>query len=399
MSKGYPNILIHGFFGWGDQDLLNKVSPYFGGIFKKGMDQYLTEQGYESYAPSVGPWSSAWDRSCELYAQIMGGTVDYGKAHSEKYGHARYGKTYKGYINDWGAPGAHAKVNLIGHSFGGPTVIRFCDLLDRGSAEERAVTPKEELSPLFEGGHANLIHCATTLSGTNNGTTLAEAGSDLHISNLVNWLLLGVISTCLGQTNAFRLWDFKCAHWGITPIYANELEHKFRGFRACKEAVDRYNANDFDNIMVEMSVTNSAKLNEETSISPKIYYFARRACRSHKIGNLPFQAMHLKSFPIAHISQLITGWYMTPYLKKTFGADSTWFASDGPVNTVCTAAPWNKPQEDWTEKTVVVPGKWYNMPVEYKDHFSWMGFLEDTKVYRQYFLDMVKSFADLEPIK
>ena len=90
---------------------------------------------------------------------------------------------------------------------------------------------------------------------------------------------------------------------------------------------------------------------------------------------------------------------MTPYLKKTFGANSSWFASDGPVNTVCTAAPWNKPQEDWTEKTVVVPGKWYNMPVEYKDHFSWMGFLEDTKVYRQYFLDMVKSFADLEPIK
>ena len=400
MGKGYPTFIVHGFFGWGDQDFLNKVSPYFGGILKKGMDTYLTEQGYETYCPSVGPWSSAWDRSCELYAQIMGGTVDYGKAHSEKYGHARFGKTYKGYINGWGEPGAYEKINIIGHSFGGPTVIRFCDLMDRGSEEERAVTPANELSPLFAGGHSKMIHTATTLSGTNNGTVLATAGKDLHVSPIVNWLLLGVISTTLGETNFLKAWDPKVAHWGICPLEAKDLKHTFRKPTACGDAVRRYNENtEFDNIMAEMTIESSVKLNEETSVSPNIYYFARRACRSHKIGNLPFQAMYLKSFPIAHISQLLNGWYTTPSLRKNYGMTNEWYASDGPVNTVCTAAPWNKPSEEWNENTTVRPGLWYNMPIEFKDHFSWMGFLEDTETYRAYFLDMVKGFDELPAVK
>lgn len=399
MSKGYPNILIHGFFGWGDQDFLNKLSPYFGGVLKKGMDAFLTENGYESYAPSVGPWSSAWDRSCELYAQIMGGTVDYGKAHSEKYGHARYGKTYKGYINDWGKPGDHEKINIIGHSFGGPTVIMFADLLDRGSAEERATTPANELSPLFAGGHANLLHTVTTLSGTNNGTTLADAGHDLHVTPLVNWLLLGVISTVFGETSVMKAWDFKCAHWGITALDAASVKHQLRGVKAEADGVRRYNANEFDNLMEEMRVPVAAEINKNLGISDKIYYFARRANRTHSIGNTPFQAMDLKSFPIAHISQLIMGWYTTPKLRKEYGMTNEWYKSDGPVNTVCTAGPWDKPSEEWTENTVCVPGKWYNMPVEYKDHFSWMGFLENRKVYEDYFLDMVDSFTKLPVIK
>ena len=50
---------------------------------------------------------SAWDRTCELYAQLTGTRVDYGKAHAEKYGHARYGRTYeKPLFPGWGEPDA-----------------------------------------------------------------------------------------------------------------------------------------------------------------------------------------------------------------------------------------------------------------------------------------------------
>ena len=398
MGNKYPNIIIHGFFGWGNGDFLNKLSPYFGGVGAKGMDRYLTSQGYESYAPAVGPWSSAWDRSCELWAIINGGTVDYGKAHAEKYGHERFGRTYPGIIKDWGKPGDHEKINIIGHSFGGPTVMVFADLLDRGFEEERACTPANELSPLFAGGHANLLHTVTTLSGTNNGTTLASAGHDLHVSPLVNYLLFGVISTTFGETRVMNAWDFLCDQWGITVDAKANKNFHFKKPLAAKEAIKRINANQFDNIMEEMRVETACEMNEYLGISDKMYYFARRACRSHKIGSLPFQAMALKSFPIAHISQLILGWYTSPSLKK-LGMTNDWYASDGPVNTVCTGAPWNKPQEDWTEETKVVPGKWYNMPVEYKDHFSWMGFLEDKETYKKYFLDMVKSFEDLPAVK
>lgn len=33
---------------------------------------YLNEKGFDSYAASVSPFGSAWDRACELYAQIYG---------------------------------------------------------------------------------------------------------------------------------------------------------------------------------------------------------------------------------------------------------------------------------------------------------------------------------------
>ena len=54
---------------------------------------FYIHMGIHTVAPSMGPFTSAWDRACEVYAQLVGGTVDYGKAHSEKYGHERYGRT------------------------------------------------------------------------------------------------------------------------------------------------------------------------------------------------------------------------------------------------------------------------------------------------------------------
>ena len=45
---------------------------------------YLNNQGYESYSASVDPAGSAWDRACELYAELYGTRVDYGEAHSRR---------------------------------------------------------------------------------------------------------------------------------------------------------------------------------------------------------------------------------------------------------------------------------------------------------------------------
>jgi triacylglycerol lipase len=56
----------------------------------------VADKGHQTYYASMGPISSNWDRACELYAQIKGTVVDYGQAHSAKYGHARYGKDYRG---------------------------------------------------------------------------------------------------------------------------------------------------------------------------------------------------------------------------------------------------------------------------------------------------------------
>ena len=67
--------------------------PYWG---MRGGDLigYLNEQGFDSCAASVSPFGSAWDRACELYAQIFGTQVDYGSIHSKAYNHERFGRDY-----------------------------------------------------------------------------------------------------------------------------------------------------------------------------------------------------------------------------------------------------------------------------------------------------------------
>ena len=128
----YPILFVHGMFGWGRDEGINDRAPYWGTNAGRLVD-YLAEAGYEAYDLSVGPVSSAWDRACEMYACLTGKTVDYGKAHAEKYGHRRYGRTYETPLLEHFS--AEHKVHLVGHSFGGMTVRMFAHLMAFGAPE------------------------------------------------------------------------------------------------------------------------------------------------------------------------------------------------------------------------------------------------------------------------
>ena len=82
-------VFIHGTAGWGSYDKRYEKMPYWG---MRGGDliTYLNEKGFDSYAASVSPFGSAWDRACELYAQLFGKKVDYGSCHSKAFGHERF---------------------------------------------------------------------------------------------------------------------------------------------------------------------------------------------------------------------------------------------------------------------------------------------------------------------
>ena len=70
---------------------------------------------------------SLHDRACEIFYQLVGGTVDYGEEHSREHGHARFGRTYaKGLHPDWSVANP---VHLVGHSYGGPTARALRHLL------------------------------------------------------------------------------------------------------------------------------------------------------------------------------------------------------------------------------------------------------------------------------
>ncbi len=168
-NTNYTYVFVHGLMGWGSYDVANYLMPYWG-MFGGDLMSFLNNSGFDCKAASVAPTSSAWDRACELYAQLTGTVTDYGKAHSEKYGHDRYGEDFTGraLVDKWSATD---KINILGHSFGGATVRTLAHLMANGDAEEIAATPANELSPLFSGGKADWIYSLTSLAAPHNGTS------------------------------------------------------------------------------------------------------------------------------------------------------------------------------------------------------------------------------------
>ena len=135
-TTDYTYVFVHGLSGWGDYSPVNTVMPYWG-MFGGNLMKYLNARGVKAVAATVAGADSAWDRACELYAQLTGTKVDYGKEHSERCHHPRFGKDYSRcpLIDEFSA---EAKINLLGHSFGGATVLTFLELMANGSNAETA---------------------------------------------------------------------------------------------------------------------------------------------------------------------------------------------------------------------------------------------------------------------
>lgn len=147
INNKYPVVFVHGMFGWGENESINKFIPYWGAT-TGSLIEYLLRNSIECYSASVGPMSSAWDQACELYAQLMGTTVDYGEFHSNKFAHKRFGRTYENPLfPNWSE---NNKVHLIGHSFGGNAIRLLAHLLKYGAPKEVEISEKD-VSPLFIG--------------------------------------------------------------------------------------------------------------------------------------------------------------------------------------------------------------------------------------------------------
>ena len=398
-KNNYPTVMIHGLASWGAGDELDKIFHYWGFSITRDLISYLRRKGYEVYNPSTGPFNSAWDRSCEMYAQIMGGTVDYGKVHSEKYGHARYGRTYeKGLIEDWGKGGDHQKINILGHSFGGPTVIAFANLMAEGCQEEIDGTPADELSPLFKGGNGDLLHTVTTLSGVNNGTTFASWLRSFGVKLIAGTTLF--FTSIINDTRFTSLFDVRTDTWGLQVDPAKRKVNEFKDPFSLLKKMKVYNDNKFDNIGYEMQIRYCMERNEHAAVNPNTYYFARTSCVSEKVKKgkhlvTDEQNTNVLCRTISHI----TGTSITKRDAKLYGVNETWHPNDGFVNTVAMRGPMSLPSEDWDETqplTEVKSGIWYNFAPEYRDHISWMGLNIEKADYFKYFEDMLNMFAELK---
>lgn len=381
--NNYPLVLLSGWNGWGEHDDIDAKGyfPYWNFFTSGDLIAHLEEKGFEVYHPSLGPWNSAWDRACILWAYLFGGRVDYGKVHSEKYHHARYGREYPGVLKDLGQEGPHKKISIFGHSFGGPAVKEIANLFVNGSEEERLGTPEDELSPLFVGGHGNLLHSVHTLSGVNNGTSLAsmfgKRGSDVFYA-----VLLG-INTVIGDTPLMRGVDLMTQQWGIMPEVEEITGWNWRSPFAKAAEIRNYNRNNgFDNVMHEMQVeVVQTEINPNQKEGDTVYYFAQRAIGTKKARNgfdLPGSRMNPMALVVSPVTT-ITARVLAPRIQKYVpqtGAEylAEWGPNDGFVNYMGLSAPIGAPQEEGTwDMDSFQPGIWYNMPVENHDHMAWNG--------------------------
>lgn len=387
----HPVVLLHGMFGWGQQQALERLVPYFG-FYNVNIRKLFLREGVKAVSPSMGPFSSAWDRACEVYAQLVGGTVDYGKAHSEKYGHARYGRTYpKAMLPEWGRldeDGDMVKVNIIGHSFGGATGRMLIELLANGSEEERAATSPEELSPLFAGGHEDWVHSITALAAPHDGSTIFNGlcGDVFYPFARYFCSLINVV-----DCTPFRaIYDLGLEMFDITPKH---FMNPLKGWKA-KELKAFFAQS--DNLLYDAKLEGAATLNKTLGTQPNIYYLSFHGCRTFHAPVLGWEIPRLKAVPLFNIFGFLIG------LQSKGAPDKRYRPNDMLVNEVCGQAPTGDPRTDEAEfpkpGTTYSPGTWHVFPVERKDHLSYCGWAEPRAAYADFYRNIYDTVSELPPV-
>ena len=350
---GLTFVFVHGLSGWGSYDKAYARLPYWG---MRGGDlmAYLRSRGWDCRAASVSPGGSAWDRACELYAQLAGARVDYGEAHSSACRHQRFGRDFSScpLIPSWDE---QTRLVLLGHSFGGATVRLMSELLSHGDARERAAT--ESHSPLFSGGLGQHVHSLVTLASPMNGTTAYDLFADPGF-----------------DPSGVRL-----------PFWSRLIT--FRGTRTQPDGRDEH-----DYAGCDMHLDRARELNERLSVLPWVYYFsvpcsatAQQADGTHR----PRRGM--EPLFVARSCQI------GAYKGRTAGGmavDEGWRENDGLVNTISAMAPQGAPARPLDRKRVE-PGVWNVWPTVNGDHMYLQGGLMHRHDVRAFYEELLGLISGL----
>ncbi len=385
-----PFVFVHGLNGWGGAEGIDGLIPYWGATTGDLMD-YLRSEGYECYSASVGPLSSAWDRACELYAQLLGTTVDYGEAHSKAHNHDRYGRTfYQPLVKNWGKLDENGKleqIHLIGHSFGGTTARMLVQLLSEGSAEEKAVTPANDISGLFTGGKSDWVKSVTTICTPHNSAgvyyPLEALGLDVMVQ-FISYVYAGIMGRSFFNG---RLVDFHLEQFGLTDVPGGEKADGF--FKSLKLVLD----NRDDSCQYDLTPEGSEKLNSRLSICKDIYYFSYPFSTTHEVGGV--QLPDIRTNPVIYLTALIMGTVKFKDPVSGIMYDGAWLANDALVNTESAKHPLDEPHKDFDADNIE-KGVWNVMPVEKGDHGTAIGLFADADETHAFYIELCEMLITLE---
>lgn len=390
-EEKYPFILVHGLGGWGQYDEITETYPYWGA--GAGMSEgegdfvaLLRNNGYEAYAASVGPVNSAWDRVCELYAQLTGTVVDYGEAHSKAHNHNRYGRSFEGKPLMGRVWTPDEPLNLIGHSFGGPASRLFASLMAYGDEAEIAATGAET-SPLFTGGHSKAVHSVITLSGCHNGSQIAN----LIVDPVVPLFFIAVMVNLMyvfGDGSSGMNSDMALSHFGLTP----DEETGKADFKLSR-IINYVRAK--DNAGYDLTVGGSQELNEKIKMNPDTYYYSvsGTVTEENKWGRQE------KTHDTTSIFNVTTWLLMKSQGLVIDGIkmDKDWANNDGMVPLKSALYPIDEAENAFSyEKALsegsIKPGSWYYTETIYgMDHGDYCGTTDDyPEGYEKFWLGLAE---------
>ncbi len=371
-GNDYPIVFVHG-LGWGFGEQVVGMD-YWGGT--DSIKEELEDRGHEVYIANVSPFASNWDRAAELYAVIKGGTVDYGEAHSQEYGHDRYGKTYEGLYPEWGEKdpqtGEVNKIHLVGHSMGGQTIRTLVQLLEEGCPEEREQTTGDEISKLFSGEAAGKVASITSVATPHDGSTIADDVDDFlpFFEDMVK-----SVSRFLPEDN--QLYDFGLQHWGL---------HKEEDESMCEYYKRLFDSEVWETKDIsawDLHTEGAKELNSWVEAQPDVYYFS--------INNTATSERVFSDNHRPHITMMP---FLRPFARRMgrteIYGDPDWKENDGLVSLPSMTSPTQGSEDEVVEYDGnPEPGKWNKMDkLENYCHMSIIG------MYRSVPMEVYTDLAD-----
>ena len=305
-----PVILIHGFLGWGREEMNQYY--YWGG--RLDYETMLRKEGYNVFTVSVGPISTNWDRAIEAFYQIKGGQVDYGIKKSQELNIIQkpINKNYSGLYPQWDQ---NNPIHIIAHSQGGQTARMLEYLLNESF--------KEENSKLLTNKLNGWIQSITTIATPHNGSTLVPIMLDLFpfSLNLAPWF--GSINNNVID----NLYNFDLEHWSLNK-HPNESLKTFINRLSKSKLSKSKNLCSWD-----LSLEGAKEFNKIYYESNDVYYFSFITSATNLNPNTLY---HKPS------SQLSYHLWPTAILmgKYNQALDNSWYENDGIVNSVSMSHPF-----------------------------------------------------------
>ena len=366
-----PIILIHGFMGWGREEMNEYY--YWGGV--TDLQEYLKSEGFEVYTVSVGPISSNWDRAIEAFYQIKGGEVDYGISHSKEYNIIQKpdGKLYEGFYPEWDE---HHPIHIITHSQGGQTARMLEYLLQNEFEDENS----EILSTKKNGW----IKSITTLSCPHNGTILSNKVSEYFpfLQNMTSFF--GILE----GSKVEKLYDFDLDQWNLNK-YENESFDDYYNRISISEIKDSKNFSAWD-----LSIKGAQNFNDMYYTDQNVYYFSYPTYSTTELENKTH---------IPDLDMSILVWIPSMVIGSSREVDDEWHMNDGIISTISMKYPVNsngepEPYKEFDENNIK-KGVWQVMEPIHKDHHAIIGhrFINlDVEEMKLFYKEMCSRLYSLE---